>query len=111
MPGRKTTRLVASGEKVAARVGIFLPTRGYQQAKATALQALMFFYLTVVIFGYLVPTVNGELIHGINLSSFLMLSKSNARWLMADPMVNAEACIKLADSYQLLLKQMLDVNS
>ncbi len=105
---RKNTQLLTSGERVAARVGIFLPTRSYQKAKASALQALIFFYLTAVVFGYFFPSIQSNVIQAINFSSLPELSKSNATWLLPHTMVDAETCLKLADSYQALLKQMLD---
>jgi hypothetical protein len=109
MQNRKKTNLLTSGEKVAARLGIYLPTRGYQKAKASALQALIFFYLTAVVFGYVFPTVQSNLIQESHFSFLFDLSKSTAVWLLPNPMIDAEACIELADSCQSLLKHMLDV--
>jgi hypothetical protein len=109
MQNRKKTQLLTSGEKVAARVGIYLPTPGYQKAKAKASQALIFFYLMVVLFGYFFPTVQSYFIPENKLLAFFNFSTSNAEWLLPNPVLDAETCFKLADNYQSLLKQMLDI--
>jgi hypothetical protein len=108
MQNRKKTQLLTSGEKVAARVGIYLPTPGYQKAKAKASQALIFFYL-MVLFGYFFPTLQSHYIPENQMLAFFDFSTSNAEWLLPNPVLDAETCLKLADNYQSLLKQMLDI--
>lgn len=106
--GRMTKNLL-SGERLAARAGIFLPTRAYQKAKASCIKALIVFYLMAVIFGYLLPDTEVDFVRPIQISSLLTICPTNDEPCLPGLATDLKAYLKLSPDYKEFIRQMFEV--
>ncbi|MEW6131120.1 MAG: hypothetical protein AB1757_29080 [Acidobacteriota bacterium] len=101
--GRVTKNLLA-GERLTARAGLFLPTRAYQKAKASCIKALIVFYLCAIIFGYLLPDAEVNVVEQIRISVLFNLRQANTEPNLPGLATDLNDYLKLSLSYTSICK-------